>query len=384
MSNEKHVLYYGLGLLTAALCLFLNYGTSLVSAVATGLILACLLSAKLMFQYLGKPKGLPLLLNGAALVLVLWQYAGAMLPAAAVILAEMAEELAGSKGSVPLSAAAIILLILILEPDRTMLVLLAAVILPLWYTSMVLHRLQESRLQQDRRSEEIQQLRQAVTSQRQSARTLEYATRLEERNRLAARIHDKIGHGVSGSILLVEAAMLVMDSDPQKAKDTLLTASGNLRESVDEIRTALRGERSSKSDVGLAEIRLELDKFSAEHPGVATRFTAEGTLEEISFALWRCIYENMLEALTNLLKHSSADIFSVKIVSLNKLLHVEFSDNGATRGYQAGTGLLTMEERCAMNRGRCFFNAGSHGFTISMTFPITGQASPAAPRKEKL
>lgn len=42
-------------------------------------------------------------------------------------------------------------------------------------------------------------------------------------------IHDKIGHTVSGSILQLEAAMLVMNKHPDQPKQTLETAAGSAR-----------------------------------------------------------------------------------------------------------------------------------------------------------
>jgi len=258
-------------------------------------------------------------------------------------------------------------------------------------------------------TEEMQEM---LGDQRRMVKSTEHVSRLEERNRLAARIHDEIGHGMSGSILLLEGAALVMDSDPEKARSTIQTVTENLRESVEEIRKVLREERSASADVNLARIENELTSFAASHPMIKTRFETDGDMSDVNGAVWICVYENMIEALTNVLKHSSATLFSVKIVNSAGLLCVEFSDNGGAaaageesergksknrktdkdesqgqeqvqiqghgqierhelkeREIKPGIGLQNMEERAALCYGRCFFRHEPDGFHILMTFP---------------
>jgi signal transduction histidine kinase len=229
---------------------------------------------------------------------------------------------------------------------------------------------------------------------------------LEERNRLAARIHDEIGHGMSGSILLLEGANLIMDKEPEKARETIAGVTENLRESVDKIRAMLREERTTGAFVSLARIENELNAFSSKHPNIKTSFEKEGDMDEINGTVWTCIYENMLEALTNMLKHSAATLFSVRIKNNADLLLVEFSDNGRkakpdnaarteevrkegkeegkqeedrnpTEGrlikeIKPGIGLQNMEERAALCYGRCFFRYEEDGFHVIMTFPRRG------------
>jgi signal transduction histidine kinase len=262
-------------------------------------------------------------------------------------------------------------------------------------------------------------------------KSTEHVSRLEERNRLAARIHDEIGHGMSGSILLLEGASSVMDSDPEKARDTIHKVTENLRDSVEEIRKVLREERSAGAEISLARIENELTAFEANHPNLKTNFVSEGDMGDVNGAVWTCVYENMIEALTNMLKHSAATLFTVSMKNSGGLLRVEFFDNGGNPGagrgnpkksesinsedggrertsigvdrtpdnygrkrlgvdnretpnigdaaepvqkeIKTGIGLQNMEDRVALCYGRCFFRHESDGFHIIMTFPRRGQ-----------
>ena len=270
------------------------------------------------------------------------------------------------------------------------------------------------------RAEDMQAL---LGSQRRMVKSTEHVSRLEERNRLAARIHDEIGHGMSGSILLLEGADLVMDEEPERARETIRKVTENLRGSVEEIRKVLHEERTAGAEVSLARIENELAAFETDHPRIKTRIDTEGDMASISSAVWACICENMVEALTNMLKHSAATLFRVSLKNSGALLRVEFADNGGKQrrgpaegprgqdraggepnepspwhgaegprgqdraggepnepspwhgagagqdGIRPGIGLQNMEERAAMCHGRCFFRSEPDGFHIVMTFP---------------
>jgi len=152
----------------------------------------------------------------------------------------------------------------------------------------------------------------------------------------------------------------------------------------------LREERSPGSEVSVAKIENELNRFSAEHPGIRTEFVTAGDLAAIRPDILQCVYENMTEAFVNMLKHSKSTLFRLSVTNGNKLVKAEIADNGGAArdmssgsgrgdggadfeqddGIRRGIGLQNMEERCALCYGRCFFRKDSEGFRILMTFPI--------------
>lgn len=193
---------------------------------------------------------------------------------------------------------------------------------------------------------------------------------IEERNRFSSRIHDRLGHGISGSIILLEGARLCMDSDPEKAGQCIETATENLRQSVDSIREALHEERPERSLMGEMQLREALEKFSVSY-GIKTSYTSSGDIDRIPPQLWVCISENLTEALTNALKHSKAKHFSLSVNIYNKLLRVQYADDGGGAALLSkGIGLEVMESRTAKAGGRCLFQNGGNGFTIINVFDI--------------
>lgn len=199
-------------------------------------------------------------------------------------------------------------------------------------------------------------------------KTLKTAASLEERNRIAARIHDEIGHGISGSIILLEAAMLQMKNDPIKAAGSVEKAIINLRESVDEIRTALREERTDRYILGIHDITSLLEEFKLRY-NKSTRFKTTGDLTNITLDMWTCIHDNLKECLTNILKHSNATEFVLSIQVFNKIIRVEYKDNGRTgQSFEKHLGLEAIEERTVYAKGRCFFSKDENGFCVTNIF----------------
>ena len=89
------------------------------------------------------------------------------------------------------------------------------------------------------------------------------------------------------------------------------------------------------------------------------------------FRIWNCIKENLVETLTNTLKHSGADEFSLKISVMNKVIRAEFKDNGkGSDSFRKGTGLTAIEERTVLTDGKCIFPAQTDGFSVVNIFSL--------------
>lgn len=193
---------------------------------------------------------------------------------------------------------------------------------------------------------------------------------VEERRRFSARIHDKLGHSISGSIILLEAAKLNIRTNPDSAEQCITTVTDNLRSGVDDIRQALREERPDSKTIGISELKEILGEYKAKY-NIRTTLEIKGDLDKVTFRIWNCIKENLIETLTNTLKHSGADEFSLKISVMNKVIRAEFKDNGkGSDSFRKGTGLTAIEERTVLTDGKCIFPAQTDGFSVVNIFSL--------------
>ena len=207
-----------------------------------------------------------------------------------------------------------------------------------------------------------------IAELKEHGKTIKEVAILEERNRFSGRIHDKLGHSVSGSIILLEATLLIFDTQTQKAKENISRAVDNLRNGVDDIRKSLREERPKLPILNLTEIKVVLEQFTLEY-GIAAGIEINSDLENIQIEIWQCIHENLKEVLTNLLKHSNATYFKLSITVTNKIIRIEYINNGVIGELgKKGIGLMSIEERTSFLGGTCLALLEDGLFTLSNVF----------------
>lgn len=263
-----------------------------------------------------------------------------------------------------------IIIFAVLKPSILVIIVSLAIGMITVVAVIICEKYEALRQQLHDKGEEISQLNEKISRLTKYSKSVGEAAAAEERSRFAVRIHDKLGHNISGSIILLEAAKLNIDINPEQAKSCISTATDNLRTGVDEIRSALKQERPSVADRGSLEINRILSEFSAKYEK-KTELNISGDSEKIGFVHWSCINESLNESLTNMLKHSDGDMFKVNIAVRNKIIRCEFNDNGNFSGtFKKGMGLTAIEERTAAAGGKAVFNPSAVGFKTILIFEI--------------
>ncbi len=266
-------------------------------------------------------------------------------------------------------AVLVVLSLLLFTPTKLTTVFSMVVIAFLLIFRILLRKLQFYQEMNEQQKEKLGELSKKLEDIKSLSKTIKYTAAMEERNRIAARIHDQIGHGISGSIIMLEAALLIMKNNQEKAVESIQKAITNMREGVDEIRTALREERAQHFLIGRNDVMAVLEEFKVSY-NIPAALKTSGDLDHISLEVWACIHDNLKECLTNLLKHSNATEFALSIEVFQKIIKVEYRDNGKSKDeFVKGLGLEAMEERTVHHKGRCFFNKGEYGFCVTNIFP---------------
>jgi signal transduction histidine kinase len=262
----------------------------------------------------------------------------------------------------------LVLSFLIFMPDITVIVITFTLITMILYSRVILSKLAAYSEISEAQKETILELNKKIADVKSLIKTLKHTASVEERNRIAARIHDQVGHGISGSIIMLEASMLIMKDNPEKATASIGKAIKNLREGVDDIRTSLRDERAERYLIGINDITAMLEEFKVSY-NKSTILKTAGDIDVISLEIWACIHDNVKECLTNILKHSNASEFLLKIEVFKKIIKVEYKDNGTSmESFEKGLGLEAIEERTINSKGRCFFTNGENGFCVTNIF----------------
>lgn len=207
----------------------------------------------------------------------------------------------------------------------------------------------------------------------------EYALKIEqlaieqERNRIAREIHDSLGHSLIAFNLHLEAAMRLMSSDPEEAKDLLIEAKQVSATALQEVRlsvSALRTDPLQGRSLATV-IQLLADDFQ--------RSTGIAPLSEIhinqplSSAVQLAVYRIVQEALTNICKYAEATQVSIHLETSSDL-KLTVRDNG--KGFDihqniTGFGLRGMEERTLSQLGKFeVISTPGNGCQITAWFPL--------------
>ncbi|ASW42472.1 sensor histidine kinase [Clostridium isatidis] len=195
-----------------------------------------------------------------------------------------------------------------------------------------------------------------------------HTARLEERNEISIRLHDKIGHTISGTLLQLEAAKIIFDVDPKKSISILDSCINNLREGMDDIRAVLRNIRPKEEELGINRIKKILDE-KIKGTNIKGKVKYEGDLEKISFKIWLLFIQVTTEITTNSIKYSNCDLIAINLEVLKKFIKLEIKDNGiGCQNIKNGIGISSIEERVENLGGKLILN-GDEGFSVIILIP---------------
>lgn len=182
-----------------------------------------------------------------------------------------------------------------------------------------------------------------------------------ERLRIARDLHDILGHHMTALILNLEVASHSAEGAAREKVDQSLAIAkmliGDLRSTVSELRdeAAINLEESIRKLVsGIPSFDIDVDFSDA--PKIEDMDTAE--------TLLRCTQE----AVTNVLRHSSADHCRIVMAGDDARYTLSVIDNGTVRqSITPGNGLTGMMERVVARGGQLDWQQSNEGFRIQVT-----------------
>jgi signal transduction histidine kinase len=195
----------------------------------------------------------------------------------------------------------------------------------------------------------------------------------KERNRLAREIHDSLGHYLTVINVQLEAARVIMDQDPERAREALSTAKNMAHEGLASVRQSVAALRESPlQGRPLDEVIARLLEETGR-AGIVTSLTVEGERRPLGANNDLTLYRIAQEGLTNVRKHARASRVDV-ILDYQQpgQVRLTINDNGvgATLNENSGFGLLGVRERLELVGGRLDIDtAPGKGFHMVAALP---------------
>jgi two-component system NarL family sensor kinase len=215
----------------------------------------------------------------------------------------------------------------------------------------------------------------ALAEQLRSSREQVITAREEERRRLRRDLHDGLGPVLTGVVLNAEAALRRLASDPAQAAGLLVQLRDQATGALEDIRRLVYDLRPPALDsLGLVEaLREQAAVMGKRENAGPLRVSVEAPtpLPELPAAVEVAAYRIVTEALTNVVRHSSASAAVVMLTVTAGVLQISVHDDGINlgAGWQAGVGLTSIRERAAELGGRCRIEHDRTGGRVDVELP---------------
>jgi signal transduction histidine kinase len=199
-----------------------------------------------------------------------------------------------------------------------------------------------------------------------------------DRVRIARELHDVVAHHVSVMGVQAGAARLVIDGDPDQAKQMLAGVEQASREAIGDFRQLLEtlrdpGDEGSDepSSIGLADIE-RLAQASTD-AGLPTDYAVIGEPVPVSSTVAVNLYRIAQEALTNARRHAGAGASAdLRLRWMPDAVELEIVNTGRSVGVlRPGLGQLGMRERALASGGEIELQPRPQGgFRVRVTVPV--------------
>ena len=210
--------------------------------------------------------------------------------------------------------------------------------------------------------------RQAEEALRGSEKKLRYladqllTAQENERKRLAAELHDELGHALLALKLHLSTIEKKLPPEQEAIKGEILAQLDYINEVIQDVRRLYHDlSPGDLEDLGLTKaLRSLINDFASHVPQITWQVDLEDLEGLFSLPVQTIIYRIMQEALTNIGKHANPTLVSITAKKEHSQVHFVVQDNGqgfnaaheiGSRSSGRGVGLVAMEERLNMVGG---------------------------------
>jgi signal transduction histidine kinase len=208
-----------------------------------------------------------------------------------------------------------------------------------------------------------------------------------ERRRIAAELHDLVGHSLGVLLLHVTGARRRIEDDPAGATEALRRAESIGRAGLAEIRrsvAALRDEAGTSLAPATTAADVPSLVAATAAAGCPARLRVDGELAEVEPITGLAVYRVVQESLANAARHAPGAAVTASVSVRAGDVEVVVADAGGPappRG-PAGVGLVGMRERVEALGGTLAAGPAGTGWEVRAVLPRAGAGMPVADDRE--
>lgn len=191
-----------------------------------------------------------------------------------------------------------------------------------------------------------------------------------ERKRIARELHDTLGHALTGISAGIDASLVLMDIDPERAKTQLNRVGKSVTTGIEDVRRSLKKLRpEALEDKGLKEALDQMISDYKELSKLDIQLYYEWDRVDFDNAKEDIVFRVIQESITNSLRHGHAKHVEIEMYNTEDMYCIVIQDDGkGCENVVYGYGLTQMEERLAVIGGRVTFKT-QDGFRTLVEIP---------------
>jgi signal transduction histidine kinase len=194
-----------------------------------------------------------------------------------------------------------------------------------------------------------------------------------ERARIAAELHDIVGHAISVMIIQAAAGQRLVDNDPARAKQAFTAIAESARQGREDLRRLI--DLLGGTEVGAPDLSLIEEVVTrAARSGLDVSCRFEGDRDGVAAPIAHIAFRVVQESLTNALRHAPGAAVRVRVRGSGRALTVSVENDRPTDerpGFSGtGHGLTGLRERVQEQAGQLLVGPTSRGgWQVEATLP---------------
>jgi two-component system sensor histidine kinase DesK len=190
-----------------------------------------------------------------------------------------------------------------------------------------------------------------------------------ERERIARDLHDILGHTLSVVILKSELAGRLIERNPQRALAEINEIERISRGALSEVREAISGYRTG-------DLQAEIERAASTLATAGIHLDRDLESAPLSLAHERVLALILREAITNIVRHSSAKSCRIHAKRTASHYHLSVCDDGHGAMGAEGMGMRGIKERITAIGGIALWKPGTPtGTELHVEIPLTDTRS---------
>ncbi len=231
-----------------------------------------------------------------------------------------------------------------------------------------------------RTEKQVESLQRLINENKELMEGAEEAASSEERRKIARELHDAISQQLFAISTTVSATSKMIDNKPEEAKKYFTVIEKMVSNAQQELRALIMHLRPvNLENHSLKDgIQKLLDELDLKHENI-TIHTDLNNIEGLTPGIENNVFRVTQEAISNILRHSKASSFSIKLFQKDKVLTLMIEDNGigieSSDSKKSSYGMATMRERIEEMGGRFdVISFPNKGTRIEVRVPVGVQS----------